>query len=70
MDSSDAHPDSHASADSNLELDPAPTAGQTVTVHARLPLVRSFDGWLRLPHPGVDAEGWYPVATLTVPAGE
>ena len=51
-----------------VQLDPQPTAGDSITIVARLPLIRSFDGWLRLPHPGVDSDGWYPVATLTVPA--
>jgi hypothetical protein len=53
-----------------VQLDPTPTSGQTIDVVARLPMLRSFDGWLRMPHSGVDAQGWYPVATLTVPTDQ
>ena len=50
----------------DLSLASVPAVGTEVTISVRLPHPRTFDGWLRMPHPGVDGEGWYPVATLTV----
>lgn len=53
--------------EASVELSARPPAGVTVSVHARLPYTRSFDGALRMPHPDAGDGGWYEVATLTVP---